>query len=228
MITTKLKLPNVTLIAMGSTNVSGMIDALEYSSKYIEFGCVKLVSHICPRVSSSARPIEFGYNPPIRNIDQWNHAVIFKLWEHVDTSHAILVHPDGFVVHPESWKDGWLDYDYIGAPWPMPTDNYSYRDPEGNIVRVGNSVSLRSRRIMKLPKELGLEWRSYFGNTNEDGYLTCHQRLVLEANGCVFSPIEVARYFSRELEIPENQDVDKPFCFHKNAGRNSQYPCFEN
>jgi hypothetical protein len=43
-----------------------------------------------------------------------------------------------------------------------------------------------------------------------------------------FAPIEVAKYFSRELEIPENQDVESPFAFHlpdnpENWGRNIKY-----
>jgi hypothetical protein len=138
-----------------------------------------------------------------------------------------LVHPDGFVVHPESWRDEWLSYDFIGAPWPLPTDDYSYRDVNGNLVRVGNSVGLRSKKLLDLPRALGLEWKAYHGNTNEDGFLCCHNRHILEENGCKFAPLEVAKWFSRETEIPENQDVEKPFAFHKHAGRNSQYPNFE-
>ena len=46
--------------------------------------------------------------------------------------------------------------------------------------------------------------------------------------GCedCFAPLEVAKYFSRESEIPENQDVQSPFCFHMHdtmPGRNEKY-----
>ncbi len=138
----------------------------------------------------------------------------------------MLVHPDGFVVNPESWKPEFLKYDYIGAPWPMPTDRYSYRTPDGEIVRVGNSVSIRSKKMLNLPYEMEFAWRSYYGNTNEDGFLTCHNRRLLQHFGCKFAPIEVAKYFSREMDIPENADVDKPFAFHMHdtmPGRNEQY-----
>ena len=35
----------------------------------------------------------------------------------------MVVHADGFIVHPEMWRDEFLDYDYIGSPWPIPKDD---------------------------------------------------------------------------------------------------------
>lgn len=205
-----LNLYNVTLIAYGSTNLEGMYRALEYSQKGIKWGDVKMVT---PK-------------PEILSIDDWNKAIIYDLRNHVDTDYCMLIHPDGFVVHPESWRPEFLDYDFIGSPWPLPTDNYSYRTPDGEIVRVGNSVSIRSRKILHLPYELEFAWRPYFGNTHEDGFLTCHNRRLLQHFGCRFADIEVARYFGRELDIPENQDIEDPFCFHLHdtmVGRNVKY-----
>ena len=204
-----LELPNCTLIALGTKNVEGMYHALEYSQRGIKWGAVKLITEIsCP------------------TIDDWNRAIIYDLRRYVDTDFCMLVHPDGFVVHPESWRAEFLDYDYIGAPWPLPTDDYSYRTPDGEIVRVGNSVSLRSRELLELPFRLEVAWRPYFGNTNEDGFLTCHNRRLFQHFGARYAPIEVAKYFSREMEIPENQDVESPFAFHIHdtmPGRNEQY-----
>lgn len=204
-----LELPDVTLIALGSTNVLGMAHALEYSCKDIKWGAVKLVTEI-----------------HCKTIDEWNHAIIFDLRRYVDTKFCLLVHPDGFVVNAESWRPEFLDYDYIGAPWPMPTDDYSYRTPDGEIVRVGNSVSIRSKEMLELPYQLELAWHPYYGNTNEDGFLTCHNRRLFQQFGARFAPIEVAKYFSREMDIPENADVDKPFAFHLHdtkIGRNQEY-----
>ena len=204
-----LELPQVTLIALGSVNIEGMFNALEQSQKGIKWGAVKLITEI-----------------HCKTIDEWNHAIIFDLRRFIDTPFCMLVHPDGFVVNPESWNPDWLNYDYIGAPWPLPTDDYSYRTPDGEIVRVGNSVSLRSKEMLELPFRLEVAWRSYFGNTNEDGFLTCHNRRLFQHMGARYAPIEVAKYFSREMEIPENQDVDKPFAFHMHdtqPGRNLEY-----
>ena len=204
-----LKLPQITLIALGSVNIEGMFNALEYSKRGIEWGAVKLITEI-----------------PCKTVDEWNHAIIFDLRRYVETDFCMLIHPDGFVVHLESWRDEFLHYDYIGAPWPLPTDNYSYLTPDGEIIRVGNSVSIRSKRILNLPYDLEFAWRPYFGNTNEDGFLTCHNRRLLQHYGCRFAPIEVAKYFSREMEISENQDVENPFAFHLHdtmPGRNEKY-----
>ena len=205
----KLKLPNVTLIAISGIGyrTEKMVNALNYSQKGIEFGAVKY--------------IQLG---EIKDIDSWSKSTIYELPKYIETEHCLLIHENGFVVHPESWKDEWLDYDYVGSPWPTPQDDFSYRDEEGNIVRVGNSVSLRSKKLMNLIATR--EWKSYYGYYNEDGFITCHNRKWLESKGCKFAPLEVAKWFGRELEIPENQDVDKPFVFHYNkvkTGRNEKY-----
>ena len=62
---------------------------------------------------------------------------------------------DGFVVHPECWRDEFLNYDYIGSPWPLPKPGtkHCYHDIHGNLCRVGNSVSIRSKRLMDFPRQ---------------------------------------------------------------------------
>ena len=130
------------------------------------------------------------------------------------------------MVNPEAWSDIFLDYDYVGAPWPLPKDDFSYRDKNGVVQRVGNSVSLRSKKLLDLPKKLNMEWKSYNGYYNEDGYICVNQRHVFEENGCTFAPLYVAKYFSREVPLPENKDLI-PFAFHKHEGPNAVYPNFE-
>ncbi len=202
-----ISLPNVTLICMTSLDYEGHYKALEYSKQGIEWGAVKLITSV-----------------PMRTLDEYSHAMIYNLRNFVDTEYCVTIQNDGFIVNPESWNPEWLNYDYMGAPWPLPIDDYSYRTPDGEIVRVGNGgVSLRSKKILNLPYELEFAWRLYYGNANEDGFLTCHNRRLLQHYGVKFAPLEVAKYFSREHEIPENQDVDKPFGFHKLNGRNQQY-----
>jgi len=136
-----------------------------------------------------------------------------------------LVHADGFVVNPSAWRDEFLDYDYIGAPWPLPKDDFSYRDINGKIFRVGNSVSLRSKRLLDLPIKLNLPWEPYHGFYNEDGFICGKNRHIYEANGMRFAPLDVAKYFSHETMIPEVRNI-KPFAFHKWAGSNRAYPKF--
>lgn len=205
-----LSLPNVTLVAMGSTDIEGMRKALDYSASKVNFGEVKLIEHPC------------------NGIDAWNKAIVFDLGGYISTPYALLIHPDGGIGQADSWNDKWLEYDYIGSPWPLPTDDFSYRDIKGQIQRVGNSVSLRSKKLMDLPKKLGMEWKSFHGNTNEDGYICVNMRHVFEENGCKFAPFEEAVKFGCETLLPEHADVPNPFVYHRhNNFINEVYPNFE-
>lgn len=195
----KLQLPNVTLICLTGLyyDVEGHKKAIEKSCQGIDFGAVKV---ICDR--------------SIDNVNTWNKLIVYELWRYVKTDYAMLIHADGYILNPDLWDPQWLNYDYIGAPWPLPTDDYSYKTPEGKLIRVGNSVSLRSRRLMRAPYLMDLEWRSYYGNTNEDGFLCVHNRKELEIKGIKFAPLELAIHFSKEYDIPENIGL-KTFAFHK-------------
>lgn len=194
-----LKLPEVTLIALSGIDYQTKenIEALKKSCDGVKWGAVKYIQQ-----------------GNITNIDSWNKAVIYDLYKYIDTDFAMFIHGDGYVINPSAWKDEFLAYDYIGAPWPLPRDDYSYRTPQGEIVRVGNSVSLRSRRILAAPQVLDLPWKSYYGNTNEDGFLCVHNRRPLEEVGIRFAPLEIAKFFSREHAIPENEDIET-FAFHQ-------------
>lgn len=191
-----LSLPQITLVALTSLDFEGHKKAIDKSCEGIEWGDVKII-----------------WDEKVKSIDDWNREIVFGLTDYVRTPFALLVHADGYVIRPEAWRPQFLDYDYTGAPWPLPMDDYSYKTPEGKLVRVGNSVSLRSKRLLEAPRRLNLEWRPYFGNTNEDGFLCVHNRKVLEAEGMNFAPLDVAKYFSKEHEIPENQNIET-FAFH--------------
>lgn len=191
-----LNLSNCTLICLTNKDFEGHKRALDKSKEGIEWGAVKLI-----------------WDDTIDSIDTWNRKVIYELHNYVQTDYAMLIHADGYVVRPDLWREEFLAFDYVGAPWPLPQDNYSYKTPEGELVRVGNSVSIRSKRIMELPSRLGLEWKPYYGNTNEDGKLCVEWRDILQSNGCRFADIDVAKHFSREHELPENQGIET-FAFH--------------
>lgn len=191
-----LKLPQITLIALTNRDFEGHKKALDKSCEEIEWGDAKLI-----------------WDEKINGIDEWNRKIIYELHNYVQTEFALLIHADGYVIHPELWQDRWLNYDYVGAPWPTPRDDYSYRTPDGEVIRVGNSVSLRSKRILEIPSFYDFEWKAYYGNTNEDGFLCVHNRRRLEALGCKFAPLEVAVHFSKEHEIEENKGINT-FAFH--------------
>lgn len=189
-----LELPSVTLIALTNKDFGGHKLAVDLSCLDIEFGGVKII-----------------WDEKCNSIDEWNRKIIQDLPRYVDTSHALLIHADGYVINSHLWNPEWLQYDYIGAPWPLPQDDYSYLDEEGELQRVGNSVSLRSHKLMMLASTRPVLHR--YGNNNEDGHICCWNRKWLEAQGCKFAPLDVAKHFSKEHEIPENVGLDT-FAFH--------------
>ena len=150
----RLQLPNVTLAAMSSVNLYETIKAMEYSMRQIDFGDVVLITHRKPLTLPAG--IRYSHTSKLDHIDKFNYKMIYELGEHIHTDYVLLVHADGFVVHPESWREEFLAYDYIGSPWPLPENDHSYRDAKGRICRVGNSVSIRSRRLLDFPKQADL------------------------------------------------------------------------
>ena len=218
-----LNLSNITLIALTSVKIPQTIKALEYSCREIKFGDVKLASDIKPDNLPSY--IKHEYTPKSSNIDEWNYNIIYNLPKHVETEFCILIQDNGFVVNANSWRDEFLNYDYIGAPWPIPNDNFSYRDINGELIRQGNSVSLRSKKLLDVPNKLNLEWKPFHGYTNEDGFICVNYRHKYVEQGCKFADIDVAKYFSHESMIPEISGIE-PFAFHNYLGTNSKFPKF--
>jgi len=158
---------------------------------------------------------------PRLDYDGYSRFIIYELHKYFDTGFVLLIQDDGYVVHPEAWDDSFLDYDYIGAPWPIPApDDIAWRDKEGGIRRVGNGgFSLRSKRLCSLASELELPWEEYHGNCHEDGFICTNNVDVYEAHGCRIAPVDVAVRFSHETMIPETAGI-KPFGFH---GKYSRY-----
>ncbi len=221
----KLVLDNVTLIAVSSVKIRKTIKALEYSMRGVQFAEAVLVTHKKPL--SLPENITYKHTEKITNIDMFNYMMVYDLYKYVDTDYALLIHYDGFVVNPDKWQDRFLDYDYIGSPWPIPPedDKITYRDIHGNLCRVGNSVSIRSKRLMELPSKLNIPWQPFHGWFNEDGFICCNNRHIFEEHGMKFAPVDVAIHFGQESMVPEGEGV-KSFAFHKWAGTNAQYPKF--
>lgn len=225
----KLKLPNVTLAAMTSVKLYETLKALQYSMKGIEFGEVVLITHRRPLFLP--KEITYRHTDKLTDIDCFNYKMVYELGNYIHTDYVLLVHYDGFVIYPESWREEFLSYDYIGSPWPIPAPGtkHCYHDVYGNLCRVGNSVSLRSKRLLEFPGKAGLTWEmDEDGFYNEDIFLCCMNKHRIEEAGMRIAPVEVAKYFAHEHLVPETADVEKPFAFHKWWGKNADYPKFEN
>ena len=223
--TERLQLPNVTLVAMTSVKVYETVEAMKYSMRGIDFGDAVLICHYRPFYLP--KEIRYDHTSKLRTIDDFNYKMLYELGDHIHTEFACIVHYDGFIVHPECFRQEFLDYDYIGAPWPDPHDDFTYRDINGTLQRVGNSVGFRSKRIIDFPREADLPFEDDHGYFHEDGFLCVKNRHLIEEAGMKIAPLEVAKYFSHETMIPEIEGIT-PFAFHKWAGTNAEYPRFEN
>jgi len=219
---TKMKLDNITLLALGSTQVRENLMALKYSTKDIDFGAVKFISHERPAKLPEGIQYEKFHDFDSISYKEFSYYCIYKLVEHVDTEFMLMIHPDGFVINPDSWTDEFLEWDYLGAPWPIRED--AYIDPFGNHQRVGNGgFTLRSRKILETPQveEIPFEVNegTFYkhmnaGAYNEDGNICVHNRHLFEKHGARFAPVELAARFSQELPVQEAEDI-KPFGFHR-------------
>lgn len=202
---------DVTLLAISSIEIPKTIWALEKSRERLNFGAVKLISDIKPELPMG---ITHEYCPRINNIMDFNHYVFKELYKHVDTSHCLMVQFHAWVINPDLWDDNWLNFSYLGAPWPIKEGSYIANN--GERVRVGNGgFSLRSKRIMEIPSQLGWELRQEQSYFNEDGNLCAYWRKELLEMGIVYGTLEEACRFSFENLIPENRGM-RTFGFHRN------------
>jgi glycosyltransferase involved in cell wall biosynthesis len=210
-----LELKNVTIVAVAGVRAQETLKAIKYSCRNIKFARALLIT---PEDIVDDE-IEIVKCEPL-NYEEYNHYIVYKLHEHINTEYALIIQDDGFVVNPDKWDNSFLDFDYIGAPWPLPQDDYSFKDASGIVQRVGNGgFTLRTKKLLSLASELNLEWKSYHNLYNEDGFFCCHNRHIYEQHGCKFADIYTAAKFSHETPTQETQHII-PFGFH---GKNHYY-----
>lgn len=136
----------------------------------------------------SLKNIEFGDVKIItkrlfQGREGYSRFCIKEMYKYISTSNVLIIHPDGYPQNVNAWDDNFLKYDYIGATW-------SYKDNKN----VGNGgFSLRSAKLLNIIKDFNLT--SYHP---EDDIICRKMRPVLEEQGIIFAPEEVANRFSIE------------------------------
>ena len=209
----KIQLPNVTLVAPSGKNIPETIEAIKKCCEKIDFAYVKLIApektEDCPEyiILDKCDEMDTYFN--------YNNYVFRNLYNHIETSHCLVIQYDSWIIHPELWNDDWLQYDYIGAPWAIRENAYiAWHSNER--VRVGNGgFSLRSKKLLGIPSLCDLPLTQEQGFYNEDGNICCYYRVAFLSEGIEYAPLEVAVKFSFETPIEENFNV-KTFGFHKN------------
>lgn len=169
----------VTLILYENRDHTAAVELLAKMCSYFDFAEVRLLNWH-------------------RGYPQFLYVENYEAWKYVTASHSLTIHLDGYITNPELWDPSWLEYDYIGAPWPE----------DLNPVRVGNGgFCLKSRALMN--RVAALPWVDVPGDL-----LVCnHYRQQLIQEGFKFAPVDVAARFSTEAVVPET--VTPSFGFHQ-------------
>tara|TARA_Y100001973_G_scaffold100826_1_gene162695 strand:+ start:839 stop:1615 length:777 start_codon:yes stop_codon:yes gene_type:complete len=109
---------------------------------------------------------------------------------------CLNVQHDSTIIDISNWDDRFLEYDYIGAPWPMDivqaSDMVAGRiDEIPNVVGNGG-FSLRTRKFVEESAKLG--WQ----HKNEDLNICVFNYETMTEKGVTFAPPELACKFSVE------------------------------
>lgn len=191
----RLALPSVSLVTVTSVAIPATARAMAHCLDLADFGQVLWCCDQPPPPVLAGRA-EWRMIDRLASRAAYSRFVLAGLAGHIRTSHALLVQWDGYVLDPLGWDPAFLEYDYVGAPWPHFADG----------MAVGNGgFSLRSRRLLEATER-------YPATTEAEDVAICRTwRPQLEAeNGIRFAPEPVAARFAFERGHPD----EATFGFH--------------
>jgi len=215
----KLKLPNISLLAIAhKKDVDQTQISMKISSENIDFGAIKLLTSAQPKIKYP--DIEYVPIKPM-NLEEFNKTMIEDLHKHFETTHCLFVQADSFVVNYKLWKDEFLKYDYIGAPWSdelVINENLVLnvkKNPVGN-----GGFSLRSRKLLRTTAKI--DYDSLKFPLKSEDVVVCHylyDKMIEE--GIKFAPPKLAAQFSIEnVNNLYGQNLNSVFGFHGKHLRN--------
>lgn len=190
----------VILLAFGSTKIQETIKAIKHCQKMVAFyDTVYLTDHIVNETNIR--------HVPVRNIPSIKDYQTFIVNESPDlilssipdtfNGHFLFINWDGFIINSESWTNEFLDYDYVGAPWPW----FDYKVGNGGFC-------LKSSKFIRFQQHI---CRNHKVIHNEDVELCIILRSIFEEYNCKYANKELAYCFSTEVgDIAKN----KSFGFH--------------
>lgn len=215
----------VDLISINCVNPEESVKALEYSSKNIKFNNVLLFTH----ESITHSFIDIIKIDRLSNIRLYNNFIL-SLNNFIESDFVLLIQDDGHVVNSNLWQKEFLNFDYIGAPWPA-SKNWlkrwdKYEETEAKTIkrnfkmnRVGNGgFSLRSKKFLEYSSQF-----SECGQFSEDIFLTVLNYEVAVKNNINFPDVELAYSFSAEIplkgkELKKENKKSKIYDFTKHFG----------
>lgn len=215
-----IDLSEVTLVAATSVDMRNTQLALLKSTVGINYGSVKMLCSEFPRYRHPL--IEYVLIPRM-DVTGYSRFMIEDLYRYIDTPYCLVVQSDGYVLSPQCWRDEFLDYDYIGAPWLEQVAitmndgmNVSNQIVDMGTNRVGNGgFSLRSKKLLEITARL-LKYDDLDFLYKGEDFVICHyfyREMIGE--GVKFAPLSLAAQFSIESEQGVNAaNIDNVFGFH--------------
>lgn len=208
--------PTVTLACVDCVSPDTAAAALDLSRRGCKFARVLLLSHERPSVLPP--DIDWVQIPELSLIG-YQRFCLRELWRYTHTYHVLTIESDGWIFRPERWDPGWLEYDYIGAPWQKV--EYAKR------TRVGNSgCCLRSRKLLLTTARLSTDERIkyHFSHTLLVDVFTCYDLYDdVIAAGCRFAPADVAARFAIEKPTEFGADLTDCFAYHGKEAEPTAY-----
>ena len=202
-----LHLPAVTLCLIETREHDLAQLALEDSERLVRFGDVLIFTDRVSQFQRADRRVVAVPDWPTKM--GWSRCFWYDVVRHVRTSHALCIQWDSWVVDPTMWRDEFLEYDYVGAPW-------WYKDG----LNVGNGgFCLRSTKLMRFIRK----HRDQFPCITDldDDLYSRKYGPTLRQCGFEWAPDSVAIDFAFETTRPD--ETARHFGFH--AAYNFDYGC---
>lgn len=177
---------------------------------------------------------------PPTTFDEYQILSVYGLDNYTNADYVVTCQLDGFPLHREKWKNEFLDYDYVGAPWGRhiiwqhmlnyyvseERELYSAFPVLDNIPRkylVGNSgFCLRSRKFLEVSKKSSYPFhlcpvhRNHLCTTPvyDDWFFSFTARDFFDLHNINFASPELASEFSLEAShnnSPHHKEPIAPF-----------------
>lgn len=184
-----LNLPDITIVCAFTVCHELTMMAVDECLRHARFGDVKLFTDRA--LGRDVVPVKF------KNLNEAAWFTTYQMPSYIKTSHVLFIHWDSWIIDPQMWRDDFLSYDYVGAPW-------WYKDK----YNVGNSgFSLRSKALLDFLSE----HRAEFPLASPEDHVLCRQ-YQLRLPQFKWAPEYVAQDFSFERVRPSI--ASRHFGFH--------------
>jgi len=191
---------SITLISLSTDKPKSSLQAIKHCAEIFPFfDEIKLLSNY----EGQEENIKI-HKVAVDSYTEYNRFIVEKLNAHIDTDYCLIVQDDGYIVNPDLWKKEFLEYDYIGAPWPW------------HGVCGNGGFSLRSKKFLELSSQLSYEEDHHeYSCAPEDWFLCVKNRMYFLVNQIKFAPLDLAQAFSFETPMSfPNEGKYNSFGFH--------------